>query len=89
MIFLVILGWALTNMRTLTVENITVAIAYIRCQNLPIINLKVLFKRVPLIGHYFYAPEIKDRGHIVLSCLSFCNSVLLSETLTLLITFEQ
>ena len=43
----------------------------------------------------FYAPEIEDRGaycfcpvcHSVI--LSFCNSVLLSETLTLLITFEQ
>ena len=40
----------------------------------------------------FYAPEIEDRGHIVfvLSVIpSFCHSVILSETLTLLITFEQ
>ena len=81
LIFLVILGWALTNIRTLTVEYITAAIAYIRCQNLPVINLKVLFKRVPLIGNYFYAPKIKDRGHIVLSCLSFCHSVILSSSL--------
>ena len=43
--------------------------------------------------HTFYAPEIKDRGGgiLFLSCVSFCNSVLLSETftLTLLVTFEQ
>ena len=45
---------------------------------------------------YFYAPEIEDQVHIVFVLsfiLSFCNSVinsgLLSETLTLLITFEQ
>ena len=32
----------------------------------------------------FYAPEIEDRG-----AYCFCHSVILSETLTLLITFEQ
>ena len=31
----------------------------------------------------------KSGGILFLSCLSFCHSVLLSETLTLLITFEQ
>ena len=44
---------------------------------------------------FFYAPEIEDRGvycfcpvcHSVIP--SFCHSVLLSETLNLLITFEQ
>ena len=25
--------------------------------------------------NWFYAPEIEDRGHIVLSCLSFCHSL--------------
>ena len=47
----------------------------------------------------FYAPEIEDRGAycfcpVILSfhhsvMPSFCHSVILSETLTLLITFEQ
>ena len=45
--------------------------------------------------HVFYAPEIEDRGaycfcpvcHSVIP--SFCHSVIFSETLTLLITFEQ
>ena len=35
----------------------------------------------------FYAPEIEDRGAFCY-CL-VCHSVILSETLTLLITFEQ
>ena len=38
----------------------------------------------------FFCPRDQRSGGILfLSCLSFCNSVLLSETLTLLITFEQ
>ena len=36
---------------------------------------------------YFYAPEIEDRGAYCFCPV--CHSVLLSETLTLLITFEQ
>ena len=39
-----------------------------------------------VINLYFYAPEIEDRGRgdiLFLSCLSFCNSVLLSETFNL------
>ena len=36
---------------------------------------------------YFYAPEIEDRGAYFFCPV--CHSVLLSETLTLLITFEQ
>ena len=35
----------------------------------------------------FYVPEIEDRG--VYSFCPVCHSVILSETLTLLITFEQ
>ena len=34
-------------------------------------------------------PSKMGGGTLFLSCLSFCHSVLLSETLTLLITFEQ
>ena len=38
----------------------------------------------------FLCPRNRRSGGILfLSCLSFCHSVLLSETLTLLITFEQ
>ena len=37
----------------------------------------------------FMLPRSRSGGILFLSCLSFCHSVLLSETLTLLITFEQ
>ena len=42
-----------------------------------------------LLLFYFYAQDRRLGGILFLSCLSFCHSVLLSETLTLLITFEQ
>ena len=56
--------------------------------------LKTRYRQYSMARH-FYAPEIEDRGaycfcpvcHSVIP--SFCHSVLLSETLTLLITFEQ
>ena len=38
-----------------------------------------------IISNLFYAPEMEDQGHILLSCLSFYHFVLLFETLTLLI----
>ena len=52
---------------------------------------KIIYK----LDNHFYAPEIEDRGpycfcpvcHSVI--LLFCHSVLLSETLTLPLTFEQ
>ena len=57
--------------------------------------LYIMFVYTISVQMFFYAPEIEVRGaycfcpvrHSVI--LSFCNSVFLSETLTLLITFEQ
>ena len=45
----------------------------------------VHIKRAFTLNHSFHAPEIKDRGHIV---FVLCNSEILYETLTLLITFS-
>ena len=42
---------------------------------------------VEIINYFFCAPEIQDRGAYCF-CL-VCHSVILSETLTLLKTFEQ
>ena len=40
-------------------------------------------------NNFFMPPRSKIGGILFLSCLSLCNSVLILETLTLLITFEQ
>ena len=41
------------------------------------------------IWTHTYDPEIEDRGILFLSCLSVCHSVILFETLILLMIFEQ
>ena len=46
-------------------------------------NLKA-FKK----NYSTFMPHRRSRGILFLSCLSFCHSVLLCETLTLLLTFE-
>ena len=44
---------------------------------------------VEIFGFWKLCPRSKIGGILFLSCRSFCHSFLLSETLTLLITFEQ
>ena len=57
------------------------------------ITLRLFMQLLIKVVYYtiLFAPEIEDRGAYCwfFSCLLFCHSVLLSETLTLLITFEQ
>ena len=48
---------------------------------------KSMFDIKCYIFFFFYAPEIEDRGAYCFGPV--CHSVLLSETLTFLITFEQ